>query len=151
MSGSQLVLSSNYTLGSNNPKDPGVVAYFKWRDQTAPYSAPLIDMAIPCDRWAHIEDNVLAIAKTIDAMRGIERWGAKHMIKAIFTGFKALPASASRDWWAVLGVARAESIENCNTAYRRLATERHPDRGGSHEAFVELNAAWDSCKKEKAV
>lgn len=142
-----LILSSNYTLGAANPKDPGVVAYFSWKTEPA-YDAPEIQMAIPCDRWTRIEDNVHAIAKTIEAMRGIERWGAKNMIKAMFTGFKALPAPNGRQWWDVLGVSRNESIENCNTAYRQCAAKRHPDRGGTHEGFIELNDAWEACKKE---
>src|SRR4051794_26675 len=74
MGGTGLVLSSNYTLGMENPKDCGVVAYFQWQG---------IAMAIPCDRWLRIEHNVQAIALTIEAMRGMERWGAKHMIKAM--------------------------------------------------------------------
>lgn len=57
-----LLLSSNYALGADTPKDPGVVAYFTWEGE---------QMAIPCDRWLTVEQNVQAIALTIEAMRAM--------------------------------------------------------------------------------
>lgn len=137
MGGSNLVLSSNYTLGANNPKEPGVVAYFEWQK---------MPMAIPCDRWARIEWNVQAIALTVEAMRGMERWGAKHMIKAMFTGFKALPQAASgENPLEVLGLDKAKtySAEEITAAYKRRALTEHPDRGGSNERFARIREAHD--------
>lgn len=79
---SNVVLSSNVTLGAENPSDPGVVAYCTYDG---------LQVAIPCDRWNTVAGNLRAIAKTIEAMRGMERWGAKHMIRAMFTGFTRSP------------------------------------------------------------
>ncbi len=139
--GRGLVLSSNYTLGIKNPRDPGVVAYFT-HDSVA--------LAVPCDRWTKIEDNVQAIALTIEAMRGMNRWGAKHMIKAMFTGFKMLPAPESSqplNWWQILGVTQTSPWSEIIHAYREKAMRCHPDVGGSNELMQQLNEALHRAKK----
>jgi hypothetical protein len=131
-----LVLSSNYTLGNERPKEPAVVAYFEYNGNP---------VAIPCDRWSKIEANVRAIALTIEAMRGMERWGAKHMITAMFSGFTALPERTGPSCWDILGI-KAEPLPTeqvIMAAYRTKAQAAHPDRGGSQEAFVQLNQAKD--------
>lgn len=133
-----LVLSSNVTLGQERPADPGVVAYFTWDGN---------QMAIPCDRWQVVEHNVQAIALTIEAMRAMDRHGAKHMIRAMFQGFAALPAP-SEDWRAVLGCATGNLVM-AEDHYRAKAREAHPDRpGGSHEAMARLNAAIAAARAE---
>lgn len=131
-----LVISSNYTLGPA-PEDPGVCAYFEFDGLRA---------AMPCDRWTKVEDNLHSIAKTIEAMRGIERWGAKNMIKAAFTGFVALPAPASRRHWKeVLGAVDAQEVE---TRYRLLRSKHHPDKGGKAERFNEVQIAYEQARVE---
>lgn len=136
LGGKELILSSNYTLGNERPKDCGVVAYFT-RDGDS--------VAIPCDRWRTIAENVQAIAKTIEALRGIERWGAKHMVKAAFRGFAALPERASgKTCWQILGIVASgsqQTRDNIEAAYRAKAKECHPDAGGTHEQMSELNEA----------
>jgi hypothetical protein len=47
------------------------------------------------------------------------------------------------DPYEILGVARGASFEDIKAAYRRACKQRHPDLGGSHEAMVELNAAYE--------
>lgn len=129
-----LVLSSNCTLGQSNAPDPGVCAYFTYDG---------MQLAIPCDRWNNVASNVQAIALTVEAMRGMNRWGAKHMIRAMFTGFKALPAGGTqkRGFRDVLELCLGDGIGNAELQYRKLSLSRHPDRGGSHEAMAELNEA----------
>lgn len=138
-----VVLSSDCTLGQQNPKDSGVCAYFHYQG---------INAAIPCDRWRKVEDNVQAIAKTVEAMRGIERWGAKNMIKAAFSGFAALPApgKTSRDWRMVLELNGDATLAKARENYRRLASLRHPDKGGSTDAMAELNMAWQQAQEALA-
>ncbi len=141
LGGTGLILSSNYTLGVSSPIDPGVVAYFTY-DKA--------QVAIPCDRWMKIEHNVRVIALTIEAMRGMERWGAKHMIKAMFSGFKALPAPADlRDWWDILECRSDSSREVAQANFRRLAKDCHPDNGGTDERMSLVNSAWERAKKER--
>ncbi len=137
-----LTLSSNCTLGQSNPSDPGVVAYFK-RGQKM--------VAIPCDRWLDVASNVQAIAKTIEALRGIERWGAKHMVDASLFGFAALPSS-QRPWHEILGVAHDATAAQIKEAYHSKARECHPDTpGGSKERMAEVNVAYEEAGKKGLV
>ncbi|WP_160119676.1 J domain-containing protein [Rhodovarius lipocyclicus] len=135
-----IVLSSNVTLGADRPADPGVVAYCTYDG---------MQVSIPCDRWVTVAGNLRAIAKTIEAMRGMERWGAKHMIKAMFQGFVALPAPKS--WWEIIGAQATASMADIEAAYRQAARRAHPDTPtGSHAAMAELNAAMDQARKERS-
>ena len=87
----QIVISTNIALrrdglplaSQRQPDDPGVAVYFLYKKR---------QMSFACDRWEKIEHNMQAIAKTIEALRGIARWGTGDMLEAAFTGFTALPA-----------------------------------------------------------
>lgn len=113
------------------------MAYFAWAE---------ISMAIPCDRWNRIEQNVQAIALTVEAMRGMERWGAKHMIKAMFTGFKELPPAGDH-WWKVLGVEATASEAMVRESYRCLVKKHHPDAGGNADEFRRVQVAFETWEK----
>jgi hypothetical protein len=125
------------------PADKGVAVYFEWKGQQRVFA---------CDRWDRIKDNIRALEKTIEAIRGIERWGASDMLERAFTGFTALPApGAKRHWREVLAIdlplyaVKADGIE---AAFRRLSKKHHPDVGGSHEAMAELNEARSEALRE---
>jgi hypothetical protein len=138
----QTVISTNISLrrdglplaNQRQPDDTGVAVYFTYKGR---------QMSFACDRWTKIEHNMQAIAKTIEALRGISRWGTGDMLEAAFTGFEALPSpSTTKDWWVVLGVSRHATRDEVMFAYRRLASEAHPDKpSGSHERMAELNEA----------
>jgi hypothetical protein len=139
LGGKNLVLSSNCTLGAERPAESGVVAYFQLDDQP---------IAIPCDRWKLVEHNVRAIALTIEAMRGMERWGAKHMITAMFTGFKALPQKASgKDPKEILGLKNKNNPTEAEitAAFRAQSKIYHPDvfETGDADVWRELREAHD--------
>lgn len=141
-----MVISSNVTLTATRPSDAGVAVYFTRQDRT---------LCIPCDKWDKIEDNLRAVEKTIEALRGIERWGAKHMVDAAFSGFAALPppppgaAQIESQWWLVLKVDRNAIWSDIEAAYRDLARKNHPDAGGSDVEMAKVNAAFASAKKER--
>lgn len=120
--------------------DPGVAVYFRYKDK---------QMAFACDRWDKAEDNIWAIAKTIGAMRGIERWGSGDMTDSAFSGFQALPPPSKRKWREVLMVGDAAlNVETAEQIYRKLAREAHPDSGGSHDRMAELNLAIADARRE---
>lgn len=123
--------------GQRAPEDPGVVLYFTRKGQ---------DIAISCDRWASVNANLRAIGLTVEAIRGMERWGTEEMIDRAFTGFAALPETASAgkaEWWSTLGLDGPTKVEAViKDAYKRAAVKTHPDRGGSNEAFQAVQEAF---------
>ena len=134
------VLSTNVQLrldglprsDRSEPDNPGAAVYFRLGGKPT---------ALACDRWNRTADNIAALAKHIEALRGMDRWGVGSVEQA-FTGYQALPAP--EQWWQVLGVHEGATAETINTAYRELATKAHPDRGGSDAAMARLNTARDT-------
>lgn len=51
-------------------------------------------------------------------------------------------AGVNRNLYEVLGVARDASLSAIRAAYRKLAVQLHPDKGGGREEFAELQAAY---------
>lgn len=149
---SDLVVSTNLELrldgqprsGQRQPADPGAAVYWRERSNDAPRC-----MAI--DRYDRVEDNLAAIAATLEAMRAIERHGGAAILERAFTGFTGLPATTVH-WPDVLGVAAHMPTDHVRDAYRRLRSARHPDApGGDREAFEEVQAAWDAFCKERGI
>jgi len=137
-----LVLSSNVTLGSTKPADPGVAVWFSWDG---------LGVCIAVDRYETVESNLQAIHHIIEARRVELRHGTLALVRASFTGFLALPAPPGvRDWWDVLQGKRDASEDVIRAQYRRLASDRHPDKGGSHAAMAELNVAYAAALKAVA-
>lgn len=136
-----VILSTNIPLrrdgepmaGRNEPIDPGVAVYFE-RDGKR--------LCFACDKYDRVWKNMRAIQKTIEALRGIERWGSSDMLDRAFTGFAALPAPGVRNWWEVLGVERNASPDEIKARYRALAKLQHPDAGGSSSLMAEINSAY---------
>jgi hypothetical protein len=128
------------------PDDPGVAVYWQ------PATGSMRCMAI--DRYNDVADNLAAIALTLDSMRAIERHGGGEILDRVYAGFTALPApivaGMKRDWSVVLGLQDLllPKVEDVQAAYRRLAQQHHPDRGGDPAKMAELNAARDEALKE---
>lgn len=150
-----IVMSTNIPLKSNGdpyatykePEDKGVAVYFNFKGE---------DVVICCDQWNVIVDNMWAVAKTIEALRGIERWGVSDFLKHSFQGFNALPPKQAdkpkREWWIVMDYSQRPGTASWDWAgveaqYKSLAKNRHPDMGGSTDAFQELNSAFQEAKK----
>lgn len=51
-----------------------------------------------------------------------------------------------RDYYEVLGVGKTASADEVKKAFRRLAVEHHPDRGGDEAKFKEVNEAYEVIK-----
>jgi hypothetical protein len=139
-----LVISTNLELGPDGlpylrhrePEDEGVAVYFTYQQRP---------MCFACDRWNKVSDNIYAIAKTLQALRGIRRWGAGEMFQQPFTVFTAPPAPKSP--YDILGVRPGATQQEIDAAYRKKAKLFHPDApGGSAAAMVELNKARDMLK-----
>lgn len=143
-----VIVSSNLKLRNdgypyaNQPRndDEGIAIYFTRKGK---------DYVLACDKFSKREDNLRAIAKTIDAMRGIERWGSSDLLERAFSGFAQLAAPTDvRQWWEVLKVPADAHPDNVAAAYRRLRSEHHPDRGGDANEFNAVQLAWDQYERE---
>lgn len=140
---SNIVINSNI-VRSAQPKDTGVVAYFVRGG---------VEQCIPCDKWDRVEHNIYAIAKTVEALRGIDRWGAKSMVDAAFKGFTALPSPdqvISRTPREIIGVTPdMNDLDYITFKYKQRAKDLHPDNNpGDGKAMQELNTAFDDLKRE---
>lgn len=55
---------------------------------------------------------------------------------------------AKRDYYEVLGVGKSASADELKKAYRRLAVQYHPDRGGDEAKFREISEAYEVLKDD---
>lgn len=152
---STIVLSTNIELrldglpyaNMRQPEDKGIAVYFMFKGE---------QMVVCCDEWNKIEHNLWAVAKTIEAMRAVERWGVSDFMKRSFSGFTALPppltTKPKREWWVVLNYSQRPGTASWDWAgveaqYRSLAKKLHPDMpSGSTEMFQELSNAFQEAK-----
>lgn len=123
------------------PGDPGAAVYWEERGGSR--------RCIAVDVYLRVEDNLAAVAATLDAMRAIERHGGAAVLERAFTGFTALPApDAVQPWWEVLGVLKTATQADVKEAWRRQCSMHHPDKpGGSHEKMAEINRAYEESTK----
>lgn len=140
--------------GAIQSSDHGVAVY--WTEIVRNQSQPHV---MTCDRWDQLAHNLHAIALSLAALRGLDRWGAVRREQA-FAGFRALPAGTppTRPWREVLeidpilnedrGFTPARLLELAHQQYRRLAAKHHVDRGGDPNLAVEINLAFDAACAE---
>ncbi len=88
-------------------------------------------------------DNLWAIAKHVEAMRGLDRWGVGDITRA-FTGYAALPAkgeslASDRAWMAVLGLENEGVLDRGIILKRYRALHERAD--GDADRIRELDDA----------
>jgi hypothetical protein len=141
MGGTNMIISTNLKVkangipysGQRTPDDPGVAVYFHWHKR---------DLVFACDKWLSIEDNLWAIVKHIEALRGQERWGVGSLDQA-FAGYAALPDPNQTPWWSILGVRETATNDEIKSAYRAKAMQYHPDHGGDPVQFDQVQKAYN--------
>ena len=119
--------------GQAAPTDPGVALYFTLKERR---------LVLACDKWLKVEENVWAIAKHIEALRGQNRWGVGSVEQA-FAGYTALPEKSHSGVWDTLGLDPETATEKqVMDAWRENAKKCHPDvAGGSRALWDELDSA----------
>src|SRR5210317_1779012 len=50
------------------------------------------------------------------------------------------------DHYSTLGVSKSASEKEIKTAFRKLAAQHHPDKGGDQKKFVEIKEAYETLK-----
>lgn len=53
------------------------------------------------------------------------------------------------DYYDTLGVPKTASQDDIKRAYRKLASQHHPDRGGDTKKFQEIQVAYDTLGDEQ--
>lgn len=142
--GTNIIISTNVHLRNDGYPyanygkldDCGIAVYFTYEKNQVVFA---------CDKWDKLEDNMQAIRKTIEAMRGLDRWGVSDMLNRAFTGFKALPEQTESSWWVILGISKDSTPEEIKKAYYAKAHDTHPDKnGGSSDEFQKVKSAYES-------
>lgn len=135
-----VVISSNVSLGVSKPADSGVAVWFTWDG---------LGVCIAVDRYLTIEANLQAIHHIIEARRVELRHGTLALVRATLQGFVALPAPASASWRDVLGVEQSATPLQIRDAYREKRSAAHPDRhGGDATKFDAVQKAYDQAVAE---
>ena len=148
LGGSKVIISSNLTLnldgsirgGQAQPNDRGVALYFT-RGKNA--------LCFACDKWNKVEHNIRAIALAVHSLRQLDRCGSSEILDRAFTGFIGLPAPVEPPWY--VNVSQDAPVSIVHAAYRERVKVLHPDRGGSHEGFIQAQRAWETFRKERGL
>lgn len=154
LGGTNVVISSNAVLRRDGlplskqsaVDDSGVAVYFTHNRKS---------VVMACDKWEEIGENIRAIGLTIEAIRGMDRWGVSQMIERTFDGFKALPAPKATqgiypqnlDWHSVLNLKGVVTYAAVTEAYKKRIKEAHPDHGGSNDEFIAVQNAYKQAKE----
>jgi DnaJ-domain-containing protein 1 len=126
-----------------NPDDPGFV--LRWVDGDEQY-------AVACDHYTDLSANVRAVYLWLNETRmrsnrpvqtGESAFAAARLPsgddeETIVAGGEITPAHE------LLGVPQDASPDQIKAAYRDQLTEKHPDQGGSKEAFKRLKQAYET-------
>jgi hypothetical protein len=140
------------------PRSPGVIVEF-----TASRLKGSPRLLYRCDRFSFWQDNVSAIARGLEALRLVDRYGVTPTGEQ-YAGFKALPASTA----PTMGVEQAAEVIAMESKYLasailsdvtaakaavRVAIHRtHPDRNmGERTAFDKVDAARKSLASHHGV
>lgn len=147
MGATHVVLSTNLAVRKDGlpyakqrqPDDPGVAVYFRRNGHP---------QVIACDQWLRIDDNMQAIRRTVEAIRGMERWGSSEMTNRAWQGYALSEGqSPSRGWWDVLGVSPQASLEDIDVAFRQKVKVAHPDVPGGSTAAI--TALYDAVRQAR--
>lgn len=130
------IRNDGWPRGGVTPAHPGVVLYFESRDGA---------LCFPCGTYSRMEDNLHAIALTLENLRAVDRYGVTLRHQQ-YIGFAALPApqtSGTLEQAAALlaeiaGVPARDMIQSREAyrgAYRVVAARLHPDSGGDRNVW----------------
>ncbi len=112
-------------------RDGRVVALDFHRDKTK--------YRIRCSHHTTLTENEQMVLKVLETLllwihEGIVTWDEA------FSGF--VRRKTTTEWWRILRLPPDATPKEVNAGYKRQAAKIHPDAGGTHEAFLELQAAY---------
>jgi hypothetical protein len=138
------IRNDGWPKSSARPSQSGLILTFQSRGSS---------MSFPCDRFNAWEDNLRAIALSLEALRMIDRFGVTRNNEQ-YKGFAALPAAdpnqertiAIAFFSKATGWSEDQVRSDLQGAYRLAARMFHPDSGGSHEKFVAVQKHWEAAR-----
>lgn len=92
----------------------------------------------------YYHQNLRILYMALEAMRLNELRGLDEVLRDAYLQLAA--PQTKRDPWEVLGLRPDADPETVDAVYRSLAKRKHPDAGGSVEAFKELQEAYEAVK-----
>jgi hypothetical protein len=128
-------INANGTARANaRPKSPGIIVSFD-----TPRRGRL---AFPCDTYHFWQENVHAVAVTLEKLRAVDRYGVQQ--GAQYAGFKQLPATTAPTMTANAAAATlaayhplltaadvVRDFDHARVAWRVARGKTHPDAGGT--------------------
>ncbi len=139
------IRQDGWPRSSARPKGPAIIVSFKGS------KGPL---SFPCDRYTSWEDNLYAIALSLEALRAVDRHGVTQNAEQ-YKGWTQIAAPVevgsftrrqdAAAWLAVRSGFTQEwlmgDLERVEVAYKTAARRLHPDAGGSTVDFQTLQDA----------
>lgn len=102
-----------------NSTDVGVSIFFKLNG---------VQKVIQVDRYVDVNSNLYALAKSVEAIRNLDRWGGVQVMDGVFSGFSALPSpeqvTATAMTYYFDGFV---SKEQARPQYLEYCKKMHPD------------------------
>jgi hypothetical protein len=117
--------------------DTGVIVSFK---------TPKGQMSFPCDRFTSWQDNIRAIALSLEALRTVDRYGVTRGHEQ-YQGWLRLEAPPNGHMdkeqsaafiAGILQISPAEVLQNPAEHIRNAKFRTHPDRGGDLDKFTKI-------------
>lgn len=116
-------------------------------------------LSYPCDRFNSWQDNLRAIALSLQSLRAVDRYGVTRRAEQ-YRGWKALTLRGDDEFdnadeaAAFLarhgtGATAAQLLSDADAArstYKHEAAANHPDNGGAADLFNRISCAWDVLK-----
>jgi len=141
-------VSDGLPRAAARPETPGVIMSFDSRVGPLRYC---------CDTYTAWQDNVRAIAMTLENLRAVDRYGATTRRGEQYAGFRALPAPDDNGFAtaedAAAFILKAAEFNGSSaaflaapgdvrrSAYRAAAKKLHPDSGGDADQFAKFQRA----------
>ncbi len=112
------------------------------------FKSPKGAISFPCDRFEYWQDNLRAIALSLEALRMVDRYGVTRGNEQyrgwtqIGNGNGKMDRASAIKFLENLTGGPVLPSQNLSELCRRLKITHHPDRpGGSHETFVAIGQA----------
>jgi hypothetical protein len=129
------------------PSHPGVIVSFDTKHGRLSY---------PCDTFDRYEDNVRAIALSLEHLRAVDRYGVTKRGEQ-YAGWSQLPPPMVTEPPMTLEAAReifkavtgsVPMWATLNELYHKAVMKTHPDRGGDARSFRQVQRAKEVFDKE---